>query len=120
MQHPGAHSANATPGVGAPSPQFRWPITGEQHVKDDDGSVIQVTAGEAKMLLHVGAIARTEVPGIWAITIDWDYDSVQDYLYDAAQDLAQDRELHGWPEDTPSIANCDDAGTGEGRWHGRL
>lgn len=24
------------------------------------------------------------------------------------------------PDDTPSLANCDDAGTGEGRWHGRI
>lgn len=24
------------------------------------------------------------------------------------------------PPDTPSLENCDDAGTGEGRWHGRM
>lgn len=24
------------------------------------------------------------------------------------------------PEDTPTLENCDDAGTGEGRWHGRM
>lgn len=24
------------------------------------------------------------------------------------------------PDDTPTVANCDDWGTGEGRWHGRM
>lgn len=31
-----------------------------------------------------------------------------------------ERETFGGPEDAPSVANCDDAGTGEGRFHGRM
>lgn len=37
-----------------------------------------------------------------------------------AQELAEYREIYGEPEDTPTIANCDDGGTGEGRYHGRM
>lgn len=36
---------------------------------------------------------------------------------DAPDHLPDDIEV---PDDTPSLANCDDAGTGEGRWHGRI
>lgn len=34
--------------------------------------------------------------------------------------LAERRTLYGYPEDTLCVANCDDWGTGEGRYHGRI
>lgn len=47
-------------------------------------------------------------------------DEVQDILYDWAAEAAHDRELNGEPYDTPSVAHCDDWGSGEGRYHGRM
>lgn len=50
--------------------------------------------------------------------------SVEDELDEAQSDepyLGAER-WHGpdaTPDDTPSLSNCDDWGTGEGRWHGR-
>lgn len=37
----------------------------------------------------------------------------QDWMAEAARERAE-------IEDTPSLENCDDAGTGEGRYHGRI
>lgn len=101
-----------------PSP-IHWPIVGEQLIRDGFAP-IQLTASEAKGLSRIGAITRTDEPGIWTITTDWDCDSVEDTLSDWAQEATEDRELRGIPYDTPSIANCDDAGTGEGQYHGRM
>ena len=36
------------------------------------------------------------------------------------QELAYDHDPLDYPDDTPCLQNCDDAGTGEGRWHGRM
>ncbi|MBS1833483.1 MAG: hypothetical protein JST65_12240 [Acidobacteria bacterium] len=35
-------------------------------------------------------------------------------------DAAWERQEFGDHDDTPSLATCDDAGTGEGRYHGRM
>lgn len=45
-------------------------------------------------------------------------DYVHDAMLDAEYDAACEREAFGYPEDTPSIQNCDFWGTGEGRYHG--
>lgn len=51
-------------------------------------------------------------------------DAVDDVLADWEADAAEDRELYGEPLDTDCIENgrnnCDDWGTGEGRFHGRI
>jgi hypothetical protein len=47
----------------------------------------------------------------------FDRDAALDALDDWQRDAAERRESI---EDTPSIDNCDDAGTGEGRYHGRI
>ena len=47
-------------------------------------------------------------------------EAVDELLHDWAAEAAHDRELYGEPEDTPCLANCDDWGTGEGRFHGRI
>lgn len=49
-----------------------------------------------------------------ATVADW----VADALAEAEQQAAEDRELYGIPEDTPSVQNADLWGTGEGRYHG--
>lgn len=41
-------------------------------------------------------------------------------LQDEGKDDEEFAEEFEVPDDTPSIDNCDDAGTGEGRWHGRM
>ena len=41
-------------------------------------------------------------------------------LEDWAGDVAHDLSVFGEPEDTPSVENCDDWGTGEGQYHGRI
>lgn len=55
---------------------------------------------------------------ILALVEDW----IADELADEDYDRACDRELCGEPEDTPCLEgfHCDDAGTGEGRFHGRI
>lgn len=47
---------------------------------------------------------------------------IEDELRDEAADAAADREFYGDPYDTPCLDgfHCDDAGTGEGRFHGRM
>lgn len=51
-------------------------------------------------------------------------EEIREVLADWAADEAHDREVFGEPMDTDCIENgrdnCDDAGTGEGRWHGRF
>ncbi|WP_394475074.1 hypothetical protein [Ralstonia mannitolilytica] len=47
-------------------------------------------------------------------------EEVQDILCDWAAEDAHEREINGEPEDTPCVAHCDDWGTGEGRYHGRI
>jgi hypothetical protein len=47
-------------------------------------------------------------------------DEVSDILVDWEVEAAQDRELRGIPEDTSTACNCDDWGTGEGAYHGRI
>jgi len=98
-----------------------WRIEGEQSVFcGPQNADIIITIGEAKMLRRAGAIAQSEEVGRWYIRDGYDGDSINDILYDAAQEAAEDRELRGTPEDSPSLSNCDDAGTGEGRYHGRM
>lgn len=45
---------------------------------------------------------------------------VEDWIQDELAD--EDREFYGVPEDTPCLEgfHCDDHGTGEGRFHGRM
>ncbi len=49
-------------------------------------------------------------------------DAIKDEEYDAHCDRQEDIAMGRYPgtEDSPCLANCDDAGTGEGRWHGRM
>lgn len=47
-------------------------------------------------------------------------DAILDEEYEAACERAEDFELNGYPEDTPCIQSCDDWGTGEGQYHGRM
>ena len=47
-------------------------------------------------------------------------DELADEDYEAARDLAEHREMFGYPEDTPCLQSCDDCGTGEGQFHGRM
>lgn len=47
-------------------------------------------------------------------------DEVQDILHEWVREDAHDRQMMGELPDTPSIAHCDDWGTGEGRYHGRM
>lgn len=54
------------------------------------------------------------------LTSDALQDEVQDILFDWAAEEAHDREINGEPDDTPCVAHCDDWGTGEGRYHGRM
>ncbi|MFN9470903.1 hypothetical protein [Acidovorax sp.] len=46
--------------------------------------------------------------------------AVQDEVAEAERDAAQEREMFGGPEDTPSIQSADLYGTGEGRYHGLI
>lgn len=45
---------------------------------------------------------------------------IRELLSDWAADEAADREMFGGPDEAESVANCDDWGTGEGRFHGRI
>lgn len=47
-------------------------------------------------------------------------EEIDQLLDDWRVESAQDRDLYGEPEDTPTVENCDDWGTGEGRYHGRI
>ena len=49
-----------------------------------------------------------------AMVEDW----IADELFEEAADLAESRELCGYPQDTPCLQSCDMWGTGEGRFHG--
>ena len=44
----------------------------------------------------------------------------QAILRDWAAEDARDREINGEPDDNATVAHCDDWGTGEGRYHGRM
>lgn len=43
---------------------------------------------------------------------------VEEALFEAEQQAAEDREMFGGPEDTPCIQSADLWGTGEGQFHG--
>lgn len=49
-------------------------------------------------------------------------EAVDELIQDWAAEDAHDREVYGDPEDTFSLEghHCDDWGTGEGRFHGRI
>lgn len=51
-------------------------------------------------------------------------EAIEEELDMEAADRAEQREIDGEPEDTPCIEaghdNCDDWGTGEGQFHGRI
>lgn len=54
-------------------------------------------------------------------TSDGDWPTAGEAIADARSDKGDDQpEPRETPEDTPSLANCDDAGTGEGAYHGRM
>lgn len=56
-------------------------------------------------------------PNIDPDLLEKEIDAVLD---DWRADVAHDREVFGEPEDTPCVENCDDWGTGEGAYHGRI
>lgn len=45
-------------------------------------------------------------------------DMVEDWMHEAAIERAEG--IGQQLDELESIPNCDDAGTGEGRWHGRI
>ncbi len=45
-------------------------------------------------------------------------DAVREAVQDAERDAAEEREIFGSPEDSPSIQSADLWGTGEGQYHG--
>ena len=47
-------------------------------------------------------------------------DAVTEVLEEWAEEAARDREQFGEPYETEVVESCDDAGTGEGRYHGRI
>ena len=47
-------------------------------------------------------------------------DALSEIIDDWNAEASYERETFGEPEDTPCIENCDDWGTGEGRFHGRI
>lgn len=50
---------------------------------------------------------------------DLEYE-IRDILSDWYQQEAEDRRTFGGQEESESVANCDDYGTGEGQFHGRI
>jgi hypothetical protein len=60
-------------------------------------------------------------PGLTGSDLD---EAVDELMCDWAAEAAHDREAFGDPDDTPYLEpgrdNCDDWGTGEGRFHGRV
>lgn len=61
--------------------------------------------------------ARRRFPGASVDDLDEEVDSI---LIEWAEDAANERELFGSPEDARCLDSCDDAGTGEGQFHGRI
>ena len=52
------------------------------------------------------------------------FEAIDELMHQWQREAAEDREIFGEPEDTPCIEsgrdNCDDWGTGEGQYHGRI
>lgn len=65
--------------------------------------------------------AQRRCPDVDADQLDDEVDSI---LSEWSAEAAHDREVFGEPDDTPCLEsgrdNCDDYGTGEGRYHGRM
>lgn len=74
---------------------------------------------EAECERKMGWLARLSAPGYLDCT-DWSAHATEqeanDYLVEQ-YGLDEQREP---PEDSPTVENCDDWGTGEGRYHGRM
>lgn len=77
--------------------------------------------GMSKLLREAQKEAQRQNPGVALADLDEEVDEI---LHDWQCDMAEDREINGEPEDTFCIEagrnNCDDWGTGEGRYHGRF
>ena len=76
---------------------------------------------QAKAFRLATAAVLRKNPGLAGADLD---DAVDELMQDWYEEEARDRELFGEPEDTPCLEagrdNCDDWGTGEGRFHGRV
>lgn len=70
--------------------------------------------------LRAAAIIRSASPTLEAEDPAGFAGAVDDLLDDWECEAAQERAERGIPEDSPTVANCDDWGTGEGRYHGRI
>lgn len=74
-----------------------------------------------KMIRSAEAEVRRTCPDLDPDDFD---DAVEDQLQEWEADAAEDREILGIPDDTPCLErgchNCDDYGTGEGQFHGRM
>ena len=74
-----------------------------------------------KTIRRAEAEVRRTSPNLDAEDFD---EAVQELLQEWEADAADERELHGLPIDTPCIEsgrdNCNDHGTGEGQFHGRI
>jgi len=81
-----------------------------------------MATSEAQAIKRAFAEARRRFPEI--SDEDQLLDAVADILQEWREDCAADRNPYGDPEDTPCFENgrdnCDDWGTGEGRFHGRV
>lgn len=55
---------------------------------------------------------------------DFDDEEIEEVCQEWMEQRAQDREIDGYPEDTYCLEdgrdNCNDWGTGEGQFHGRI
>lgn len=91
---------------------------------------VPVNAANIAMLDEVEDIMRNE---IFHSTLDWqtkrqfnkgarDAKAVYDYARtpEGRAIMARGEEEDEGIEDSPCLENCDDAGTGEGRYHGRI
>lgn len=73
--------------------------------------------GAAVVLTMALVEAQRRFPGVPVAELG---DAVQDIVCEWAGDAAEQRAQFGEPEDTQSVVHCDDWGTGEGRYHGRM
>lgn len=66
-------------------------------------------------LMEIRAMSMRKLRAYCEMT-DWQDEQAVDELREREADTEFDEEM----DDTPSLQNCDDWGTGEGRWHGRM
>ncbi|MBX4004307.1 hypothetical protein [Ralstonia pickettii] len=68
---------------------------------------------QQQLTIAATRLALRRDPGLTGVGLSEEVESI---LYE----WSCEEELDCEPDDTPSVANCDDWGTGEGRYHGRM